>query len=157
MNTCCQPRSSLQNFSKIIEQARCANSKLSTSMYDLVLIYVCHFHHHPVIFLSNHGLSRYSCLHLGSLHPRIFYYELSDNFFLSNQSFEVPSGSLRYIQVVSGSFSRVFQVPTGPLRSLQIPSGHFMFLERSYLSTRFCILMTIILKFFNHVLLSVKE
>ena len=23
-------------------------------------------------FLSNHGLSRYSCLHLGSLHPRIF-------------------------------------------------------------------------------------
>ena len=50
--------------------------KLSTSIYDLVLIYVClfhHHHHHPVIFLSNHGLSRYSCLHLGSLHPRIFY------------------------------------------------------------------------------------
>ena len=49
--------------------------KLSTSIYDLVLIYVCHFHHHhhhhPVIFLSNHGLSRYSCLYLGSLHPRI--------------------------------------------------------------------------------------
>merc|ERR1711963_758846 len=47
---------------------------LSTSIYDLVLIYVCHFHHHPhppVIFLSNHGLSRYPCLHLGSLHPRI--------------------------------------------------------------------------------------
>ena len=24
---------------------------LSTSIYDLVLIYACHFHHHPVIFL----------------------------------------------------------------------------------------------------------
>ena len=55
-------------------------TKLSTSIYDLVLIYVCHFHHHPVIFLSNHGLSRYSCLHLGSLHPRIFLVDLT-NFF----------------------------------------------------------------------------
>ena len=47
---------------------------LSTSIYDLVLIYVCHFHHqhHQKTFLSNQGLSRYSCLHLGSLHPRIF-------------------------------------------------------------------------------------
>ena len=47
---------------------------LSTSIYDPVLIYVCHFHHHHhhhQTFLSNHGLSRYSCLHLGSLHPRI--------------------------------------------------------------------------------------
>ena len=44
---------------------------LSTSIYDLVLIHVCHFHHHQT-FLSNHGLSRYSCLHLGSLHPRNF-------------------------------------------------------------------------------------
>ena len=56
--------------------------KLSTSIYDLVLIYVCHFHHHhhhhhhPVIFLSNHGQSRYSCLHLGSLHPRILKIEI---------------------------------------------------------------------------------
>ena len=32
-----------------------------------------HHHHHPDTFLSNHGLSRYSCLHLGSLHPIIFY------------------------------------------------------------------------------------
>ena len=47
---------------------------LSTSIYDLVLIYVCHFHHyHQGTFLSNQGLSRYSCLHLGSLHPRIFW------------------------------------------------------------------------------------
>ena len=51
--------------------------KLSTNIYDLELLDVCHFHHHT--FLSNHGdssvfspLSRYSCLHLGSLHPRIF-------------------------------------------------------------------------------------
>ena len=29
-------------------------------------------HHHPDTFLSNHGLSRYSCLHFGSLHPRIY-------------------------------------------------------------------------------------
>ena len=28
--------------------------------------------HHRVTFLSKYGLSRYSCLHLGSLHPRIF-------------------------------------------------------------------------------------
>ena len=40
---------------------------LSTSIYDLVLLYVCHFHHQfHHTFLSNHGLSRYSCLHLGS-------------------------------------------------------------------------------------------
>ena len=52
--------------------------KLSTSIYDLVLIYVCHFLHHKT-FLSIYSfslvffiLSRYSCLHLGSLHPRIF-------------------------------------------------------------------------------------
>ena len=38
---------------------------------DLVLIYV-HFLHHQGTFLSNHRLSRYSCLHLGSLHRRIF-------------------------------------------------------------------------------------
>ena len=40
-----------------------------------MLIYICHFHHHhhhPDTFLSNHRLSRYWCLHLGSLHPRIF-------------------------------------------------------------------------------------
>ena len=48
---------------------------LSTSIYDLVLIYVCHFLHHHLqgTFLSNQRLSRYSRLHLGSLHPRIFY------------------------------------------------------------------------------------
>ena len=52
------------------------NPLLSTSIYDLVLIYVCHFlHHHPDTFLSNHGLLRYSCLHLGSLHPRILLQE----------------------------------------------------------------------------------
>ena len=51
---------------------------LSTSIYDLVLIYVCHFHHyHQGTFLSNHGLSRCSCLHLGSLHPRILFQSFS--------------------------------------------------------------------------------
>ena len=54
------------------------DNKLSTSIYDLVLIYVCHFHHHfhhlrVVQFQWNSvNLSRYSCLYLGSLHPRIF-------------------------------------------------------------------------------------
>ena len=58
---------------KLHKQTNVLRKKLSTSIYDLVLIYVCHFHHHPpVIFLSNNGLSRYSCLYLGSLHPRIF-------------------------------------------------------------------------------------
>ena len=53
---------------------------LSTSIYDLVLLDVCHFHHQTHTFLSNHWdcsefsrLSRYSCLYLGSLHPRIFF------------------------------------------------------------------------------------
>ena len=43
-----------------------------------MLIYICHFLHHKT-FLSIHSfslvffvLSRYSCLHLGSLHPRIY-------------------------------------------------------------------------------------
>ena len=39
-----------------------------------MLIYVCHFHHHfllRVTFPQFRTLSRYSCLHLGSLHPRI--------------------------------------------------------------------------------------
>ena len=40
--------------------------------------YICHFHHHPVIFLSNHGLSRYSCLHLGSLYPRVFFFNKAE-------------------------------------------------------------------------------
>ena len=51
---------------------------LSTRIYDLVLLDVCHFHH---TFLSNHWdssvfspLSRYSCLYLGYLHPRICLY-----------------------------------------------------------------------------------
>ena len=58
---------------------------LSTSIYDLVLIYVCHFHHHHhhphLTFLSYHWLSRYSCLHLGSLHPRIFVNGILSNYF----------------------------------------------------------------------------
>ena len=52
---------------------------LSTSIYDLVLIYVCHFHHQDLRVtqfkhFSSFSLiiSRYSCLHLGSQHPRIF-------------------------------------------------------------------------------------
>ena len=50
---------------------------LSTSIYDLVLIYVCHFHHHfllllRVTFPQFCTLSRYSCCYLGSLHPRNF-------------------------------------------------------------------------------------
>ena len=45
---------------------------LSTSIYDLKLIYVCHFHHHfRVTFPQFHRLSRFPCLHHGSLHPRI--------------------------------------------------------------------------------------
>ena len=63
-------------------------STLSTSIYDLVLLDVCHFghHHHPHTFLSNHWdssvssrLSRYSCLHLGSLHPRILNTKMLEN------------------------------------------------------------------------------
>ena len=46
--------------------------KLSTSIYDLVLIYVCHFLHHPLRITQITQLSRYSCLYLGSLHPRIY-------------------------------------------------------------------------------------
>ena len=50
---------------------------LSTSIYDLVLIYVCHFHHHffllRVTFPQFRTLSRYSCCHLGSLHSRNFF------------------------------------------------------------------------------------
>ena len=42
-----------------------------TSVYDLVLLHVCHFHHYHLIDVQL-SLSRYSCLHLGSLHPRIF-------------------------------------------------------------------------------------
>ena len=45
----------------------------STSIYDLVLIYVCHFHHHfLLIVIQIWPLSRYSCFYLGSLHPRNF-------------------------------------------------------------------------------------
>ena len=47
-------------------------SILSTSIYDLVLINVCHFH----LLLSVAqitAISRFSCLYLGSLHPRISY------------------------------------------------------------------------------------
>ena len=67
-----------EGLKSLRSSAQCRNLRiLSMSIYDLVLIYVCHFHHqdHPVIFLSNHGLSRYSSLHLGSLHPRILLIE----------------------------------------------------------------------------------
>ena len=45
--------------------------KLSTSIYDLVLIYVCHFHHHPLRVTQITQLLKYSCWYLGSPHPRI--------------------------------------------------------------------------------------
>ena len=65
---------------------------LSMRIYHLVLVYVCHFHHlHPVIFLSNHGLSRYSCLHLGSLHPRI----LKLHFWQIKQTYQHASSESR--------------------------------------------------------------
>ena len=61
--------------------SRCSRS-LSTSIYDLVLIYVCHFHHQYLrVTQFKHFssfsliLSRYSCSHLGSHHPRIFMYK----------------------------------------------------------------------------------
>ena len=48
-----------------------------TSIYNVVLPDVCHFHH---TFLSNHRESyfqlyrdTYSCLYVGYMHPRIFY------------------------------------------------------------------------------------
>ena len=52
---------------------------LSTSIYDLVLVYVCHFHHHFLLHLivsQIWPLSRYSCCYLGSLHPRNFFQKL---------------------------------------------------------------------------------
>ena len=78
---------------------------LSTSIYDLVLLDVCHFHHHhhhvTHTFLSNHWdssvfsrLSRYSCLHLGSLHPRIL--PLKSFIFLEKLSCFYNSVSLCY-------------------------------------------------------------
>ena len=63
---------------------------LSTSIYDLVLIYVCHFHHHflllltvnQILYFSSFSLvlSRYSCFYLGSQHPRIFNIKYSSLF-----------------------------------------------------------------------------
>ena len=47
--------------------------KLSTSIYDLVLLYVCHFHHYLIVS-QIWPLSRYSCCYLGSLHPRNFFF-----------------------------------------------------------------------------------
>ena len=52
---------------------KCFGRILSTSIYDLVLLHVCHFHHHqhhPTFWQFR--ISRYSCFYLGSLHPRIF-------------------------------------------------------------------------------------
>ena len=38
-----------------------------------MLIYVCHFHHHHCLIVAQlWALSRYSCVYLGSLHPRNF-------------------------------------------------------------------------------------
>ena len=56
-------------------------AKLSTSIYDLVLIYVCHFHHHHPLRVSQiWPVSRYSCCYLGSLHPRNFVKKVWVNF-----------------------------------------------------------------------------
>ena len=47
--------------------------KLSTSIYVLMLLNVCHFHHphHHQSFPQIRPILRYSCLYLESLHPRI--------------------------------------------------------------------------------------
>ena len=59
---------------------------LSTSIYDLVLLYVCHFHHHflhltvtQILYFSSFSLilSRYSCFYLGSQHPRILSFKMT--------------------------------------------------------------------------------
>ena len=42
------------------------NWKLSRSIYDLVLINICHFHHHWLIVTQNWSVWRYSCLYLES-------------------------------------------------------------------------------------------
>ena len=57
-------------FVNIIEAKGLYFFILSTSIYDLVLLHVCHFHHHHLIVVQL-SLSRYSCLYLGSLHPKI--------------------------------------------------------------------------------------
>ena len=63
---------------------------LSTSIYDLVLIYVCHFHHHhpaltfPQIWL----ISRYSCCYLGSLHPWNFAIRICCYHFICQNTFQ---------------------------------------------------------------------
>ena len=85
---------------------------LSTSIYDLVLIYVCHFHHHhhhhPLRVSQILPLSRYSCCYLGSLHPRNFeiilhefqFYFLIQIFLYGN---EYVSRTDNSIQIVSSS------------------------------------------------------
>ena len=69
---------------------------LSTSIYDLVLIYVCHFHHHfllivvQIMYFSSYFLvlSRYLCFYLGSQHPRIFCSSKNDlNLFNENLNY----------------------------------------------------------------------
>ena len=51
-----------------------------SSIYDLVLIYVCHFHHHflllHLIVSQTWGLSRYSCFYLGSCIHEFFWHEI---------------------------------------------------------------------------------
>ena len=68
--------------------------KLSTSIYDLVLLYVCHFHHHYHLIVSQiWPLSRYSCCYLGSLHPRNFCCFIPPK--IGKNDFSLKSGCLK--------------------------------------------------------------
>ena len=69
---------------------------LSTSIYDLVLIYVCHFHnHHPTFWQFRYLLTiRYSCLH-----PRIIFFNVSSSLSLHS----VGSSNLGQRQVSKNS------------------------------------------------------
>ena len=75
------------NGRKILKFPHCVRKTLSTSIYDFVLLYVCHFHYpHGLTFPQIWPLSRYSCLtaytmYLGSMHPRILLKTFTLNWF----------------------------------------------------------------------------
>ena len=67
--------------------------KFSTSIYDIVLLHVCHFHHHrqgtflsiyTFVSFSHSTRSKYSCLYLGSCIHEFLTFQLLVNVNLNN-------------------------------------------------------------------------
>ena len=90
-------------------------TKLSTSIYDLLLTHVCHFHHHPhhQSFPQIWHLSKCSCLNLGSRIHEICLeiFRLYNEQFVSSSGINIATDLDREFLIVCGNSLQFRWVP----------------------------------------------